>query len=120
LFTLFSCSLFVIDTERGKYKAWGIQHSLDIWHAAKSLSKRLRRVCISTFKDVTSFYMLSWCCEKKLAVVYLVYLDQAGTVKSQNGILPWIKDIVNHFWYCSKHADTEEQFKVWLREKKLF
>ncbi|KAM4544085.1 uncharacterized protein V3H82_021887 [Fundulus diaphanus] len=24
----------------------------------------------------------------------------------------WIKDIVNHFWYCSKHAVTEEQFKM--------
>ncbi|CAM4570179.1 unnamed protein product [Leuciscus chuanchicus] len=33
----------VLDPERGKYKAWGIQHSLDIWHAAKSLNKRLRR-----------------------------------------------------------------------------
>ncbi|XP_059902635.1 uncharacterized protein LOC132453705 [Gadus macrocephalus] len=30
--------------ERGKYKDWGIQHSLDIWHAAKSLSKRLFRL----------------------------------------------------------------------------
>ncbi|XP_038123787.1 uncharacterized protein LOC119771737 [Cyprinodon tularosa] len=69
----------LLNPERGKYKAWGIQHSLDIWHAAKSLSKKLRRV---------------------------------GTVKNQTIIQAWIKDIVNHFWYCSKHAVTEEQFKM--------
>ncbi|KAM4544086.1 uncharacterized protein V3H82_021888 [Fundulus diaphanus] len=69
----------LLNPERGKYKAWGIQHSLDIWHAAKSLSKKLRRV---------------------------------GTVKNQTEIQVWIKDIVNHFWYCSKHAVTEEQFKM--------
>lgn len=34
----------VLDPERGKYKAWNIQHSLDIWHAAKSLCKKLTRV----------------------------------------------------------------------------
>ncbi|XP_041944552.1 uncharacterized protein LOC121706671 [Alosa sapidissima] len=34
----------LLNPERGKYKAWGIQHSLDIWHAAKSLSKKLRRM----------------------------------------------------------------------------
>ncbi|KAL0978654.1 hypothetical protein UPYG_G00173520 [Umbra pygmaea] len=26
----------LLNPERGKYKAWGIRHSLDIWHAAKS------------------------------------------------------------------------------------
>ncbi|KAL0961589.1 hypothetical protein UPYG_G00354770 [Umbra pygmaea] len=31
-----------LNPERGKYKAWGIRHSLDIWHAAKSLSKKIR------------------------------------------------------------------------------
>ncbi|XP_076126224.1 uncharacterized protein LOC143105969 [Alosa pseudoharengus] len=34
----------LLNPECGKYKAWGIQHSLDIWHAAKSLSKKLRRM----------------------------------------------------------------------------
>ncbi|CAL9703628.1 unnamed protein product [Knipowitschia caucasica] len=62
---------------RGKYK--GIQHSLDIWHAAKSLSKKLRRV---------------------------------GTKKKQKEIIVWTKDIVNHFWYWSKQAQTEEHFKM--------
>lgn len=32
------------DLKHGKYKAWGLQHSLDIWHAAKNLGKKLRRV----------------------------------------------------------------------------
>ncbi|XP_075325645.1 uncharacterized protein LOC142383795 [Odontesthes bonariensis] len=60
---------------RGKYKDFEILHSLDIWHAAKSLNKRLRRVG-ANHKDV----------------------------------VPWIKDIVNHFWYCSKHAKTVDVF----------
>ncbi|KAK0144638.1 hypothetical protein N1851_016980 [Merluccius polli] len=37
----------------------------------------------------------------------------AGTIKkNQNPILAWMKDIVNHFWYCCKQALTEEQFKM--------
>ncbi|KAG1927355.1 hypothetical protein F2P79_024293 [Pimephales promelas] len=68
----------LLNPERGRYKEWGLQHSLDIWHAAKSLSKRLRK---------------------------------AGAVKGQNHIHIWTRDIVNHFWYCSKQASTEEEFK---------
>ncbi|XDV26163.1 hypothetical protein PO909_029940, partial [Leuciscus waleckii] len=63
----------------GKYKQWGLHHSLDIWHAAKNLGKKLRR---------------------------------AGVIKDQSEILPWIKDIVNHFWYCAKQASSVEEFKV--------
>ncbi|CAM4732660.1 unnamed protein product [Leuciscus chuanchicus] len=37
---------------------------------------------------------------------------QAGAVKGQNLIQVWTRDIVNHFWYCSKQASTEEQFKL--------
>ncbi|KAL7389596.1 hypothetical protein ABVT39_006744 [Epinephelus coioides] len=70
------------DPQRGRYKEWGLQHSLDIWHAAENLGKKLRR---------------------------------AGTVKDQLSILIWIKHIVNHFWYCSNQAVTEEQFKMmWI------
>ncbi|KAL7379895.1 hypothetical protein ABVT39_007973 [Epinephelus coioides] len=72
----------LLNPERGRYKEWGLQHSLDIWHAAKNLGKKLR-----------------W----------------AGTVKDQSSILIWIKHIVNHFWYCSNQAVTEEQFKMmWI------
>ncbi|XP_056433452.1 uncharacterized protein LOC130371638 [Gadus chalcogrammus] len=69
----------LLNPERGKYKDWGIQHSLDIWHAAKSLSKRLFR---------------------------------AGSKKENSGLLVWTRDIVNHFWFCSKKAESEEQFKL--------
>jgi len=40
------------------------------------------------------------------------YFNQAGSIKNQTGIMVWIKDIVNHFWYCSKQATNEEHFKV--------
>ncbi|KAG5281612.1 hypothetical protein AALO_G00074310, partial [Alosa alosa] len=69
----------LLNPERGKYKAQGLKHSLDIWHAAKNLGKKIRR---------------------------------AGTVRDQSALLPWIKDIVNHFWYCAKQASSEEQFKL--------
>ncbi|XP_067287194.1 uncharacterized protein [Pseudorasbora parva] len=63
----------------GKYKQWGLHHSLDIWHAAKNLGKKLRR---------------------------------AGLMKDQSEILPWIGEIVNHFWYCAKQASSVEEFKL--------
>ncbi|XP_061580826.1 uncharacterized protein LOC133446766 [Cololabis saira] len=69
----------LLNPEHGKYKEWGLQHSLDIWHAAKSLGKKLRR---------------------------------AGTVREQSELLPWIRDIVNHFWYCAKQASSVEDFKM--------
>nr|XP_033486525.1 uncharacterized protein LOC117259352 isoform X2 [Epinephelus lanceolatus] len=69
----------LLDLEHGKYKAWHLQHSVDIWHNAKNLGKKLRR---------------------------------AGTVRDQSEILPWIRDSVNHFWYCAKQASSVEQFKM--------
>nr|XP_055049509.1 uncharacterized protein LOC129435004 isoform X2 [Misgurnus anguillicaudatus] len=55
----------LLNPERGKYKAWGIQHSLDIWHAAKSLSKKLRRMMwVGVLHHVCNEH--SWatsCCE---------------------------------------------------------
>lgn len=35
----------------GKYKQWGLHHSLDIWHAAKNLGKKLRRVSNAFMSD---------------------------------------------------------------------
>ncbi|XP_061566781.1 uncharacterized protein LOC133420914 [Cololabis saira] len=69
----------LLNPEHGKYKEWGLQYSLDIWHAAKSLGKKLRR---------------------------------AGTVREQSELLPWIRHIVNHFWYCAKQASSVEDFKM--------
>jgi hypothetical protein len=33
-------------------------------------------------------------------------------MKDQSEILPWISDIVNHFWYCAKQASSVDEFKV--------
>lgn len=32
----------LLDPTRGKYRQWGLHHSLDIWHAAKNLAKKLK------------------------------------------------------------------------------
>lgn len=32
---------YFTDPDKGKYKELGIHHSLDIWHGAKKLSKKL-------------------------------------------------------------------------------
>ena len=37
---------------------------------------------------------------------------QDGVMKHQSEILPWIRDIVNHFWYCAKQAFLAKEFKV--------
>jgi len=47
-----------------------------------------------------------------LGFVSFLSFNQAGTMKNQNSILAWMKDIVNHFWYCCKQSLSEEQFKV--------
>lgn len=69
---------YFLDPECGKYKERGLKHSLDIWHAAKILGKKIQDPKIPRS--------------------------------------PWIKDIMNHFWYCAKQASFEEQFKVGLCE----
>uniref|UniRef100_A0A8C1NIN4 Uncharacterized protein n=1 Tax=Cyprinus carpio TaxID=7962 RepID=A0A8C1NIN4_CYPCA len=51
-----------------KYKDLGLQHSLDMWHRAKNLAKRIH----------------------------------ASQVKGQSSLSSWLKDIVNHFWWCCK------------------
>jgi len=33
-------------------------------------------------------------------------------VKGQSILLHWLRDIVNHFWWCCKTAETFEQFLV--------
>jgi len=53
-----------------------------------------------------------------ILTLLLMCMDvQAGAVKGQNHIHIWTRDIVNHFWYCSKQASTEEEFKVCLKVK---
>ncbi|KAF0022185.1 hypothetical protein F2P81_025564 [Scophthalmus maximus] len=38
-------------------------------------------------------------------------LRRAGEMKDQSELLPWIRDIVNHFWYFAKQASSVEEFK---------
>ncbi|XP_049420242.1 uncharacterized protein LOC125881220 [Epinephelus fuscoguttatus] len=72
----------LLNPDKGKYKSLGIHHSLDMWHGAKNLAKK-----IST----------------------------AGKVKGQNLLLHWLRDIVNHFWWSCKTAETYEQFfALWI------
>ncbi|XP_037635921.1 uncharacterized protein LOC119494253 [Sebastes umbrosus] len=65
------------DPEKGRYKDFGVIHSLDIWHAAKNLTKKLHA---------------------------------AGIISGQSDIHVWLKDIVNHFWFCCQKADNREEF----------
>ncbi|XP_026111454.1 uncharacterized protein LOC113087935 isoform X2 [Carassius auratus] len=62
---------------KGKYKDLGLQHSLDMWHGAKNLAKRIHA---------------------------------ASQVKGQSSLSSWLKDIVNHFWWCCKTADSYQEF----------
>lgn len=40
---------------------------------------------------------------------------KAGQEKSKKPILQWTREIVNHFWFCSSVANTEEEFiGIWF------
>ncbi|XP_059912256.1 uncharacterized protein LOC132461222 [Gadus macrocephalus] len=72
----------LLNPDKGRYKELRIHHSLDIWHGAKNLSK-------------------------KIAI--------AGKLKGQSILLHWLRDVVNHFWWCCKTADTFQQFlALWI------
>lgn len=45
---------------------------------------------------------------------------QTGQERGNRPLLPWIKDIVNNFWYSSKKAETYEEFiVVFFKETKV-
>ncbi|XP_073671566.1 uncharacterized protein [Paramisgurnus dabryanus] len=67
----------LMDPVKGRYKDQRIHHSLDMWHGAKNLAKKIAA---------------------------------AGQVKELSVLLLWLKDIVNHFWWCCKTADSYEEF----------
>ncbi|KAG1935367.1 hypothetical protein F2P79_019231 [Pimephales promelas] len=51
-----------------------------------------------------------WHGAKNLAKRITAEAQQSG----QRILLHWVKDIVNHFWFCCKKADTVQQFvKLW-------
>ncbi|KAG1928637.1 hypothetical protein F2P79_023507 [Pimephales promelas] len=69
----------LLNPDKGRYKDLKIHHSLDMWHGAKNLCKKI------------------------------------ATVKGQSILLHWLRDIVNHFWWCCKTAETFEQFlALWI------
>uniref|UniRef100_A0A8C6UD43 Uncharacterized protein n=1 Tax=Neogobius melanostomus TaxID=47308 RepID=A0A8C6UD43_9GOBI len=39
-------------------------------------------------------------------------LREAPKGKEHTVLMHWVKDIVNHFWYCCQRASTVEQFKM--------
>lgn len=40
------------------------------------------------------------------------FISQAAKGKGHSVLLNWLKDIVNHFWWCCKMASTIEHFLV--------
>lgn len=45
---------------------------------------------------------------KNLTLLYH-FPFQAGQEKGNSDLLLWIKDIVNHFWYCSQHCNGSKK-----------
>jgi len=41
-------------------------------------------------------------------------------VSGQSAILVWMKDIVNHFWFCCQMADSREEFMVSIMANNWF
>lgn len=45
-----------------------------------------------------------------------IHLTQVASEKLQKPLQVWIRDLVNHFWFCCKQATTEVEFKVYLKQ----
>ncbi|XP_051272909.1 uncharacterized protein LOC127372967 isoform X2 [Dicentrarchus labrax] len=72
----------LMNPDEGRYKALGIHHSLDMWHGAKNLAKKIAA---------------------------------AAKKEGQPTLWLWLKDVVNHFWWCCKTADGTQQFlELWV------
>lgn len=39
-------------------------------------------------------------------------LSKIAKTKGNAALLPWVKDIVNHFWFCCRESNTYEEFMV--------
>lgn len=119
---------YFTDPDKGRYKELKIHHSLDVWHGAKNLSKKIAVVSSnsSNFIYNTILYLpaclLNYCfilgLQAKIHAWYnlwfscFVYPLKAGKLKGQSILLHWLRDVVNHFWWCCKTADTFQQFLV--------
>lgn len=49
---IYSMYIFFADQDRGKYKGTGIRHTLDMWHGAKGLAKRINAVCCTVKNQI--------------------------------------------------------------------
>lgn len=97
------------DPNSGRYKDSGVLHSWDMWHGAKNLAKKITAVGFYIFK------VSIWTCEH-IFITYSKYVfffhTKAGQLSGQKILLKWTKDIVNHFWFCCKTAETDGHFRV--------
>ena len=83
-----------------------------MWHGAKNLAKKIAAVSVHSSSLIAPLriIMLSLLC---IAINngFNPY-TQAAQVKELSVLLLWLKDIVNHFWWCCKTADSYEEFLV--------
>ncbi|XP_063051991.1 uncharacterized protein LOC134446516 [Engraulis encrasicolus] len=69
----------LLNPDKGKYKDLGIHHSLDMWHGAKNLAKKIaaaskvkgQSILLNWLKDITNHFW--WCC--KTADTYAEFLN---------------------------------------------
>lgn len=53
-------------------------------------------------------------CVTRIPLTYTVFI-QAAKIKGQSGLLMWLKDIINHFWWCCKKAENVDEFlTLWV------
>jgi len=83
-----------------------------MWHGAKNLAKKIAAVSVHSSSLITplSIVVLSLLCDAINNV--LNYYNQAAQVKELSVLLLWLKDIVNHFWWCCKTAESYDEFLV--------
>ncbi|KAK7918853.1 hypothetical protein WMY93_010137 [Mugilogobius chulae] len=99
----------------GQYKDSGVKHSLDIWHGAKNLSKKIAAVCwtreglwptLIWNRDISNHFW--YCCKE--AESYEAFMDLwTGVLHHVTGVHEW------YFGAC-RHAslDEESQTKEWI------
>lgn len=118
---------YFTDPDKGIYKDLRIHHSLDMWHGAKNLCKKIATVSYNTnqislimnctFLHVDGIILLCYISIKiftrnNFHCLCFINHHKAGKVKGQSLLLHWLRDIVNHFWWCCKTAETFQQFLV--------
>ncbi|KAK9976652.1 hypothetical protein ABG768_021857, partial [Culter alburnus] len=84
----------------------------DMWESKSSAAiQRLKNQTTGRYKGTGVVHSWDiWHGAKNLAKKISAAAQQSG----QKILLHWVKDIVNHFWFCCKKADTVQEFlKLW-------